>query len=81
MGRLTPQKPRDMKRVLGENGLVEGKVEGRQQGKGSHCVMEHPCDANRSTTIPDYPQIDVGLAAAIIKQSGKTIQEYLSHLR
>jgi len=78
--RLGPQKPRIMKRVFAENGLVV-KKSGRQAGKGSHCRMEHPNDPSKSTTVPGYAQIDSTLAAEIIQQAGKTIAEYLSHLR
>ena len=81
MSRLGPQKPRVLKKIFRDNGLVVRKVGGRTQGKGDHCVMEHPDDASRATCIPDYVEIDVGLAAEIIKDSGKTIREYLSHLR
>ena len=81
MPRLGPQRPRVMKRVLRENGLVEGRPRGRTQGKGSHAVWEHPDDPTRSTTVPDYDMIDPGLAHKIIVQSGKTVEEYLVHLR
>jgi len=70
-----------MKKVFAENGLLEKKVGRKQQGKGRHCMMEHPDDPNKCTTVPDYPQIDRGLARDMIKDVGKTVEEYLSHLR
>jgi len=73
--RLGPQKPRTMKQVLKDNGLVD-----TGRGKGSHSLMAHPREANMRATVPDYPQIDARLAAKIIRQSGKTIDEYLAHL-
>ena len=81
MSRLGPQKPAVMKRVFRANGLEVKKTRGKQQGKGSHCAMEHPDDANKSTIVPGYSEIDKSLAARMIRQAGKTIKEYLSHLK
>ena len=77
MPRLGPQRRRNLIRILRENGLVEDP----RKGKGSHMWLGHPSDPTKATVVPSYETIDGGLADRIIKQAGKTVEEYLSHLK
>jgi predicted RNA binding protein YcfA (HicA-like mRNA interferase family) len=77
MPRLGPQRRRVLERVLRENGLVERP----ERGKGSHRRWEHPEHPTKATTVPDFDVFDVRLVLTLIRQSGKTVEEYLSHLK
>jgi hypothetical protein len=62
-----------LERVLRRNRLDARK----KRGKGSHGWHAHPDDADKHTTVPDYPEISVDLLLQILKQAGKTRDEYL----
>jgi predicted RNA binding protein YcfA (HicA-like mRNA interferase family) len=64
-------------RVLRENGLVELP----ERGKGSHTLFEHPDDPTRHATVPSEEEIGTHLTRLILAQAGKTVEEYLSHLK
>ena len=76
MPRLGPVKRGDLAAVLRANGLAENT----KQGKGGHTVFKHPLHHDRCTTVPPSKEIDTGLLCRIIKQSGKTREEYLERL-
>jgi len=59
-------------RVIESNGLR--RVPGR--GKGSHAFYQHPDDERRSVTVPGYDVIDPDLLAVMIREAGKTRDEY-----
>jgi predicted RNA binding protein YcfA (HicA-like mRNA interferase family) len=69
---LAPAKRRALLAVLRRNGLVEDPG----QGKGSHVWLAHPDDPSKCTTIPSYPEIGPDLLLRILKQAGKTREEY-----
>jgi predicted RNA binding protein YcfA (HicA-like mRNA interferase family) len=72
MPRLAPAKPRVFVRVRESNGLR--RVPGR--GKGSHAFYQHPDDEQRCVTVPDYDAIDPDLLATMVREAGKTRDEY-----
>jgi predicted RNA binding protein YcfA (HicA-like mRNA interferase family) len=56
-------------------------VESPHRGKGSHAWFEHPDDPSRSTTIPDRDVISKDLLIRILRQAGKTRDEWEARLR
>ena len=77
MPRLAPVRRRALIAVLQRNGLVESPT----RGKGSHTWFEHPEDPTRSTTIPDRDVISKDLLLRILRQAGKSRDEYEARLR
>ncbi len=77
MPRLGPVRRRTLIAVLQRNGLVEAPA----RGKGSHAWFEHPADPTRCTTVPNRDAISKDLLIRILRQAGKTRDEYLQRLR
>jgi len=56
-----------------------GFVEDRQTG--SHLTLLHP-ESRRRVTVPKHPgDLRVGTLAAVVAQSGLSVDEFLEHLR
>jgi len=50
------------------------------RGKGSHEWWEHRDHPRRAAAVPDYDIIDERLLKVILREVGKTPEEYLAHL-
>jgi len=77
MSRLTPVRRRVLEAVLRHNGLTDDP----KQGKGSHRWFGHPDGPLRFTTIPDRDEISKDLLIRILRQVGKTREQYQKRLR
>jgi predicted RNA binding protein YcfA (HicA-like mRNA interferase family) len=73
MSRLSPEKPREVIRKLRELGF-EGPF-----GGGRHVFMRHP-ETRVKISVPVHQGRDVpiGTLAAIIKQAGSTVDQWLA---
>ena len=72
MGRLAGFKSDDVVRKLRRAGFVFDR-----QRKGSHQIWRNP-ETGRRTTIPRHPgDLPEGTVAAIVKQAGLTVDEFL----
>jgi predicted RNA binding protein YcfA (HicA-like mRNA interferase family) len=72
MGRLAGFSANDVIRKLRRAGFVFDR-----QAKGSHEIWMHP-DTRRRTTVPRHPgALPEGTVAAIVKQAGLTVDEFL----
>jgi predicted RNA binding protein YcfA (HicA-like mRNA interferase family) len=63
--------------VLRRSGLVEKPL----QGKGSHSWYEHPDDPAECTTVPDCDEIGRDLLLRILRQAGRTRDDYQARLQ
>jgi len=73
MSRLSPEKPREVIRKLRELGF-EGPF-----GGGRHVFMRHP-ETRVKISVPVHQgrDIPIGTLAAIIKQAGCTVDQWLA---
>jgi predicted RNA binding protein YcfA (HicA-like mRNA interferase family) len=73
MTKPPPLTPREVIRKLKRAGFVFDR-----QAKGSHEIWFHP-DTRRRVTVPNHPGVEIakGTLAAIIKESGLTVEEFL----
>jgi predicted RNA binding protein YcfA (HicA-like mRNA interferase family) len=73
MSRLSPEKPREVIRKLRELGF-EGPF-----GGGRHVFMRHP-ETRVKISVPVHQgrDIPIGTLAAIIKQAGSTVDQWLA---
>lgn len=74
--RLVSVKPHKLTAVLRLNGFQQAP----DRGKGSHAYFKHNNDPVRTTTVPDYEEIGAELLGRILKQAGKTREEYFQRL-
>ena len=77
MAALGPVRRRLLVKVLELNGFAQ--VPGR--GKGSHSWFSRPDDPELHTTVPEHDLIGTDLLQRILRQAGKSRQEYLDRLR
>ena len=60
---------------------MNGFVQMPGRGKGSHGWFQHSQDPSRTTAVPDRSEIGGDLLAMVLRQSGKTREEFLTRLR
>jgi predicted RNA binding protein YcfA (HicA-like mRNA interferase family) len=75
--KLTQVKRHRLIAVLRLNGFLQAP--GR--GKGSHAYFRHAADPTRTTSVPDRPEIDPDLLIRILKEAGKSRDEFFARLR
>ena len=73
MTKLPPLTPREVIHKLKRAGFVFDR-----QAKGSHEIWFNPV-TRRRVTVPNHPGVEIakGTLAAIVKESGLTIEEFL----
>ena len=72
MPRLTPVRRSDLPQVLRANGFTRERPATRH-----YSSVAHHSDASRRTTIPNYAEIEPKLLTQILKQAGKSRDEFL----